>query len=259
MRKKIDVLKYLMLALCCLTLSGCRQTFSLEVVGFSGDRPIFEAEEEVLLTRIYVESRLREPEDETGFSIRKTSWYISVPGWEDRFKAKGKPIKTLTYGQLPEGFTEDVAPGKLIPGKYYQAWAYSSNRGYGTVIFKIVKDGNSFDVVEPNGFFYDIFGPSKPENLIPEDLEKAAESGDADAQYEIGLHYHLGDPVPQNDREAVRWYLKAAKQGNAPAMRYLADHYREGKGVPRDDNEAARWRQNAIEILKKAGAGPGYY
>ncbi len=311
-------------------LTGCQQTFSIEVAGFSGDLPIFEMEEEVLLTRIYVESRLPEPEDETGLSIRKTSWHISVPGWEDRFIAKGKPIKTLTYGQLPEGFTEDVAPGKLIPGKYYQARAYSSNRGYGVVTFKIVEDGDAFDVVEPYGFWFDIFGASKPENLIPEDLEKTAESGDADAQYEIGLlyyygdgvwddreeayewflksakqghpkaqhrvgdlclygfvgagrqesfnwhlksakqgypgaqveigvHYSLGSRVTKNHKEAVTWFLKAAKQGNAWAMRYLARHYREGKGVPRDDNEAARWRQKAIDTLKKAGAGPGYY
>lgn len=218
MRKIIDALKYLLLALCCLVLSGCEETFSLEVGGFSGDRPIFKMEEEVLLTRIYVESRLPEPEDETGLSIRKTSWHISVPRWEDRFIAKGKPIETITYGQLPEGFTEDIAPEKLIPGKYYNARAYSSNRGYGIVVFKIVEDGETFEVVEPYGFRFDIFGASKPKNLIPEDLEKAAESGDADAQYEIGLLYYYGDGVWDDLEEAYEWFLKSAKQGHPKAQ-----------------------------------------
>lgn len=218
MDKKNNALKYLLLALCCLMLTGCPQTFSLEIDGISGDRPIFEVEEEVLLTRIFVESRLPEPENETGYIIRETFWHISIPGWEDRFKIKGKPIETLTYGQLPEGFTEDVAPKKLIPGKYYQVWARSSNRGRAHVVFKIVEDGDAFKVVEPYGFWADIFGPSGPKDLIPEDLKKTAESGDADAQYKIGLLYYHGDGVWNDLEEAYEWFLKSAKQGHPKAQ-----------------------------------------
>jgi len=34
----------------------------------------------------------------------------------------------------------------------------------------------------------------------------AAEQGDADAQYNLGIMYRNGNGVPENDAEAVSWY-----------------------------------------------------
>lgn len=42
---------------------------------------------------------------------------------------------------------------------------------------------------------------------------KAAEQGDADAQYNLGFCYYNGNGVTQSYTEAVKWYKKAAKQG----------------------------------------------
>ena len=46
-------------------------------------------------------------------------------------------------------------------------------------------------------------------------LKVAAEQGDAEAQFSLGVMYDFGEGVPQNDTEAVRWYRMAAEQGAA--------------------------------------------
>ena len=53
---------------------------------------------------------------------------------------------------------------------------------------------------------------------------KAAEQGDADAQYNLGISYDRGEGVPQDYVEAVKWYRKAAEQGDADAQNKLWPH-----------------------------------
>ena len=60
--------------------------------------------------------------------------------------------------------------------------------------------------------------------------------------------YDYGWGVPEEDREAVRWYRLAADQGNARAQDLLGFMYRfGGEGVPRDDREAVRWYRLAAD------------
>jgi TPR repeat protein len=59
-------------------------------------------------------------------------------------------------------------------------------------------------------------------------LRKAADQGDADAQYERGLLYSQGRGVTQNYAEAAKWYRKAAEQGNDPAQYELGLLYNGG-------------------------------
>ena len=53
--------------------------------------------------------------------------------------------------------------------------------------------------------------------------------------------YQNGQGVPQDYKEAVKWYLKAAEQGNAIAQNHLGVMYDQGKGVTQDYKEAAKW------------------
>jgi TPR repeat protein len=78
-------------------------------------------------------------------------------------------------------------------------------------------------------------------------LRKAAEQGDADAQFRLGTMYRKGRGVGQDDAEAVKWYLKAAEQGQAKAQHSLAWMYRRGSGVPQDYSEAVTWFRRAAE------------
>lgn len=50
---------------------------------------------------------------------------------------------------------------------------------------------------------------------------KAAEQGDAQAQYNLGLCYYLGDGLPHLQSEGEAWLKKAAEQGYQPAIQAL--------------------------------------
>ena len=50
-----------------------------------------------------------------------------------------------------------------------------------------------------------------------QDLVTKAQSGDAEAQYQVGLAYDMGKHVTRNTDEAARLFLKSAEQGYAPA------------------------------------------
>ena len=68
-----------------------------------------------------------------------------------------------------------------------------------------------------------------------------AQSGDADAQHYLGMCYHFGHSVPQDDAVAMKWYRLAADQGLAIAQHNLGGMYRDGKRVPQDYAEAYAW------------------
>jgi TPR repeat protein len=65
--------------------------------------------------------------------------------------------------------------------------------------------------------------------------------------------YQAGMGVPQDDAEAVKWYSKAAEQGDANAQYNLGLMYNSGKGIPRDDAESMKlWRKAAGQGLAAA-------
>ncbi len=68
-----------------------------------------------------------------------------------------------------------------------------------------------------------------------------AEQGHASAQYNLGVMYDNGHGVPQDGRQAVKWYRLAAEQGHADAQHSLGVMYRNGDGVPQDYREAVKW------------------
>ena len=86
------------------------------------------------------------------------------------------------------------------------------------------------------------------------ELEKKAELGDAEAQYQLGRWYDSRFtiscwPFTTNDnlQEAVKWWFKAAKQGHVRAQYELGHSYSLGLGVKKDQLEAAKWYHKAAE------------
>ena len=53
--------------------------------------------------------------------------------------------------------------------------------------------------------------------------------------------YANGRGVPQDYKQAVKWYTKAAEQGNAKAQYNLGVMYAKGQGVPQDNVYAHMW------------------
>ena len=92
-------------------------------------------------------------------------------------------------------------------------------------------------------------------------LKAQAASGDANAQYNLGLSYDLGQGLPQDYAEAAVWYRKAAEQGVAEAQDSLGVMYGQGQGVPQDYTQAALWWRKAAEqgnALAEAHLGVAY-
>ena len=69
----------------------------------------------------------------------------------------------------------------------------------------------------------------------------AAEQGNSDAQFNLGLIYANGRGVPKDDAEVVKWYRLAAEQGHADAQNSLGVAYANGAGVLKDEAEAIKW------------------
>ena len=70
---------------------------------------------------------------------------------------------------------------------------------------------------------------------------KAAEQGDAQAQFNLGLCYANGDGVQKDLTQAVFWLRKAADQGDAEAQFNLGVCYANGYGVQKDLTQAVFW------------------
>jgi TPR repeat protein len=70
---------------------------------------------------------------------------------------------------------------------------------------------------------------------------KAADQSHAGALYNLGNAYYFGDGVPESLPEAAKWHRKAADQGYARAQVNLGLMYRLGEGVPQDFIQAYKW------------------
>lgn len=85
--------------------------------------------------------------------------------------------------------------------------------------------------------------------------EKAAQSGQPEAEYNLGLVYYRGvqdggdgrDPARSDFASAIKWWEKAAGHGHGGAMYSLAGMARTGEGQPRDLKKAATWYRRASE------------
>jgi TPR repeat protein len=68
-----------------------------------------------------------------------------------------------------------------------------------------------------------------------------AERGNAQAQFNLGVMYHQGQGVSQDDKEAAVWWSKAAEQGHAEAQDNLGFRYARGQGIVQDWVQADKW------------------
>jgi len=73
------------------------------------------------------------------------------------------------------------------------------------------------------------------------------ESGNADAQFNLGLLYRKGQGIDKNDRAALMWFIRAAKQGMADAQYNAGVMYMEGRGASVSRVDALKWWKLAVE------------
>ncbi len=87
----------------------------------------------------------------------------------------------------------------------------------------------------------------KGERGSVEILQKKAEQGDAEAQWQLGDCFRLGTGIEKDDKQAVKWYRKAAEQSNAEGQWNIGCCYLYGVGVVTDEKQAVEWLRKAAE------------
>lgn len=83
----------------------------------------------------------------------------------------------------------------------------------------------------------------------------AAQSGDPDAQYYVGVLYEKGAEGQPNFSQAAGWYEKAAERGISRAAVNLGRLYEQGLGVAKNDDLARTWYAKASGL--REGQVPG--
>jgi Sel1 repeat-containing protein len=81
--------------------------------------------------------------------------------------------------------------------------------------------------------------------MSSEELARLADTGDAEAQYQLGLRHHLGKGASQDNRAALTLWGKAAKSGHPLAQNNVAFLYEGGLGTPQNSKMAFFWYQKA--------------
>lgn len=81
---------------------------------------------------------------------------------------------------------------------------------------------------------------------------KAAEQGNGDGMYGVGIIAMGGETGKKDFAEARKWFTRAAEQGHVPSLQKLADAYRNG-GLGLDEDarsgpEALSWIKRAADV-----------
>lgn len=90
-----------------------------------------------------------------------------------------------------------------------------------------------------------MFDFTKDENV--QEYIKAAEAGDINAQYYLGMCFEDGDIVDQSLAKSLYWYEKAAEQGMADAQYATGRMYFGNCEVDADYQKAISWLVKASE------------
>ena len=77
-------------------------------------------------------------------------------------------------------------------------------------------------------------------------LNDAAARGHTGAQLSIALAYESGRGVKQNYHLGAEWISEAARGGNSDAQYLLGTYYRDGRGVVQDYREAYAWIERSV-------------
>ncbi len=105
-------------------------------------------------------------------------------------------------------------------------------------IEKAAEGGNQQARYELGIAFRDGLRVSKDSTQAAKWLQLAADNGNADAAYALGLLYAQGDGVKRSHAHAISLYEQAANLGQSEAALELARAYEQGNGVDRDSAKA---------------------
>lgn len=113
----------------------------------------------------------------------------------------------------------------------------------------LANSGNALAQYRLGMLYYNGQGVGEDEKLAIYWWKKAAAQGNVESMFQLGSAFLFGSQtakfVPDPDREAAMWYFQAASAGHAEAQYHLGLLFLAGKGVVESRQEAARWMQKA--------------
>lgn len=119
-----------------------------------------------------------------------------------------------------------------------------------TCFQKAAEKGNAEAEYNLANLYGDGLGIEADIETAAEWLKKSAEKDYPEAQNVLAILYYKGMGVPQDFEKAAKWAKKAAACDMAEAQFVLANLYADGKGVPQDYNKAA---ELFLKVEKKGG------
>ncbi|MBI3644961.1 MAG: SEL1-like repeat protein [Acidobacteriales bacterium] len=168
--------------------------------------------------------------DSTMHAIREALW---EPEREAQEPLKGFPVRPLHLGLLV--LTAAIAAlvlGYLLAPTIERLWLSKPQPAPSQAVVSAATTPSAANL------------GSKPRT--PDEWRTFAEQGNADAQWNMGVRYHTGEGVLQDDAQAVQWFLRAAEQGHIVAQATLGAYYWAGRGVPQDLSKAYFWSVLAL-------------
>lgn len=138
----------------------------------------------------------------------------------------------------------DVNAIKIIGDMFYWGWADIVEKDYKEALewyVKAAQEGNSEAKFNLGVLYENGKGVAVDFNRAFKWYLSAAQDGHPVAQFNIGNMYSKGAGVTQNQNHAARWYLKAAEQGDVDAQYNIGNRYALGNGVSENLVEAYKW------------------
>ncbi len=137
-------------------------------------------------------------------------------------------------------FTQAVQVGKA---------AYGGDAG---AFRRLLADAQAGSVAGESvlGALYELGSPTmrRQDTEAAKWFRKAAEQGEPQAQFGLGVMYANGRGVPQDYAQAMKWFRAAVDRGNLAPSFYLGLFYENGLGVAKNDAEAVKWYTKAAAL-----------
>lgn len=158
---------------------------------------------------------------------------ISGPAAESQNRAVNAPVRKNTNQSVKSRVDRKMGLG---------AGAFFVLTVLGVVSYAVFQSGeqsNESDLAENDENTVDIQEAADEDPMNPASPE---------GQWYLGYQYHQGwDGIPQDFKEAEKWYRKSGLQGHKMAQASLGQMFLEGEGVEIDYKESARWWRYAAE------------
>jgi len=138
-------------------------------------------------------------------------------------------------------------PGDDLKDKAEAAWVLKDYKEAENYYRKAADMGNAEAQFDLAWYYYSVKGPAQDYAKAAEWYRKAAEQGHYKSQFNLGYCYANGLGVPKSEKETEYWYRRAAEQGDAYAQYWLGRLYSDSNSLCNNLDEAFKWFLKAAE------------